>query len=128
MADTGPLYAVRDPDDGRHSRAQDDLVRLGLQNLKVVVPYPALLEAYALVMRKLGVRDAHQFLDEVVRGSFFENPTPEDYKNASWRLLRYQDQKISLVDAVIAEVAERLEIPVWTFDHHFDVMRVDVWR
>jgi predicted nucleic acid-binding protein len=33
-----------------------------------------------------------------------------------------------LVDAVIAEVADRLDAPVWTFDHHFDVMGANVWR
>jgi predicted nucleic acid-binding protein len=128
LADTGPLYAVRDPDDAQHSRAQRELGRLRSQNLKVVVPYPALLEGYTLVMRELGIREAHGFLDEVVRGSLFENPTPEDYRKASLRVLSYEDQDITLVDAVIAEIADRLGTPVWTFDHHFDVMRVDVWR
>jgi predicted nucleic acid-binding protein len=27
-----------------------------------------------------------------------------------------------LFDAVYAALAERLDLPVWTFDHHFDVM------
>jgi hypothetical protein len=31
-------------------------------------------------------------------------------------------------DAVIAEISGRLEAPVWTFDHHFDVIGVKVWR
>jgi predicted nucleic acid-binding protein len=128
LADTGPLYAVRDADDDQHSCAQRELGRLRSQNLKVVVPYPALLESYTLVMRRLGIREAHGFLHEVVRGSFFENPTPEDYRKASLRVLRHEDQDITLVDAVIAEIADRLGTPVWTFDHHFDVMRVDVWR
>jgi predicted nucleic acid-binding protein len=26
------------------------------------------------------------------------------------------------VDAVNAEIADRLGLPVWTYDHHFDVM------
>jgi predicted nucleic acid-binding protein len=128
VADTGPLYAARDPDDDHHACSQDELRLLASQNLKVVVPYPTLLEAYALVLRKLGVQEAHGFLAEVVRGSFFENPTPEDYRKASLRILRYEDQDITLVDAVIAEMADRLGAPVWTFDHHFDVMGTGVWR
>ena len=128
LADTGPLYAVRDPDDDRHSRAQRELGRLISQNLKVVVTYPALLESYSLVMRRLGIREAHGFLDEVLRGSFIENPTPEDYRRAALRVLRYADQDITLVDAVIAEIADRLGTPVWTFDYHFDVMSANVWR
>ena len=59
MADTGPLYAARDPDDTHHFRSQRDLARLQAQNLKVVVSYPALLESYSLIMRKLGNREAH---------------------------------------------------------------------
>jgi uncharacterized protein len=128
LADTGPLYAARDPNDDNHERSQRELRRLILQNLKVVVPYPTLLESYSLVMRELGIRTAHEFLEEVVRGSIFENASSEDFQKASSRVLRYKDQDITLVDAVIAEVADRLDAPVWTFDHHFDVMGANVWR
>ena len=128
LADTGPLYAARDPNDHQHERSQRELRSLRSQNLKFVVPYPALLEGYALVMRKLGIREAHGFLYEVVNGSFLVNPTPEDYRKASLRLLRYEDQNITLVDAVITETADRLGAPAWTFDHHFDVMGAAVWR
>jgi hypothetical protein len=83
------------------------------------VPYPTLPECYSLVMRELGIRTAHEFLEEVVRGSIFENASSEDYQKASLRVLRYKDQDITLVDAVIAEIADRLDAPVWTFDHHF---------
>jgi len=44
------------------------------------------------------------------------------------RLLAYTDQPLSLVDAVLAVVSSRLASPVWTFDHHFDVLRAEVWR
>jgi predicted nucleic acid-binding protein len=96
--------------------------------MKVVVPYPTLLESYSLVMRELGIRTAREFLEEVVRGSIFENASSEDYQKASLRVLRHKDRDITLVDAVIAEVADRLDAPVWTFDHHFDVMGANVWR
>jgi predicted nucleic acid-binding protein len=128
LADTGPLYAARDPDDEQHIRSQSQLGQLAFQNLKVVVPYPTLLESYTLVMRKLGTHSSQEFLKEIVHGSIFENPTPADYRKASSRILRYRDQYVTLVDAVIAEMSVRLEAPVWTFDHHFDVMRVAVWR
>ncbi len=42
--------------------------------------------------------------------------------------LRYQDQDLSLFDAIAAVVSERLSLPVWTYDYHFEVMRVEVWR
>jgi predicted nucleic acid-binding protein len=128
LADTGPLYAARDPSDDCHGRTQDELGRLRTQNLKVVVPYPALLESFSLVMHKLGIREAHWFLDEVVGTSIFENATTEDYRKGSSRVLHYADQDITLVDAVIAEISARLAVPVWTFDHHFELMGTNVWR
>jgi len=62
--------------------------------------------------------------------SIFTNATTEDYQDASVTILPYRNQDISLslFDAVLAAMSDRLEAPVWTFDHHFDVMRVDVWR
>jgi uncharacterized protein len=128
LADTGPLYAARDPDDARHIRSQRELGQLGSQNLKVVVPHPTLLESYSLVMRKLGIDAAHMFLVEIIQGSILENPTPEDYRKAFLSVLQYPDQDITLVDAVIAELGTRLDASVWTFDYHFDVMGARVWR
>jgi predicted nucleic acid-binding protein len=56
------------------------------------------------------------------------NPSSGDYQRAADRVQRFQDQAISLFDAVLAVLAETLDLPVWTFDHQFDVMRVAVWR
>ena len=43
-------------------------------------------------------------------------------------ITHYPDQPITLFDALLAVMSERFDLPVWTFDHHFDVMRVAVWR
>lgn len=65
LVDTGPLYAMRDPDDSRHSRAREELDGLGARGMTAAVPYPVLVEAYSLVLRKLGAREARGFLSEV---------------------------------------------------------------
>ena len=65
VADTGPLYAMWDPDDERHRRATEEIARVGEEGLTVAVPYPVLLEAYTLVMRKLRLDEARGFLDEL---------------------------------------------------------------
>jgi hypothetical protein len=41
---------------------------------------------------------------------------------AYWRGL------LTLFDTVLAAMSDWLEAPVWTFDHHFDVMQANVWR
>jgi predicted nucleic acid-binding protein len=128
LADTGPLYAARDRDDTHHSRAHDELLRLQAENLKVVVPYPILLESYSLVLRKLGSGEAHALLAEVTSTAILTNATTEDYRDASVTILPYRDQDLTLFDTVLAAMSDRLEAPVWTFDHHFDVLRVGVWR
>jgi hypothetical protein len=43
-------------------------------------------------------------------------------------LIGYPDQSITLFDAILATLASPLSLPVWTYDHHCDTMRVDVWR
>jgi predicted nucleic acid-binding protein len=56
------------------------------------------------------------------------NPTPEDYRDAFARVRALGDQDITLFDATVAGLAIRMGLEVWTYDHHFDVMRVPVWR
>jgi predicted nucleic acid-binding protein len=128
LADTGPLYALRDPDDASHGRSREELGRLKAQRLRLVVPFPTLIESYALVQRKLGLAQARSFLRYLVRTTVLITPTEEDHRGAIGRVLRYPDQDISLADALCAEISDRIEAPVWTYDHHFDVMGARVWR
>jgi predicted nucleic acid-binding protein len=128
LADTGPLYAALDRDDTWHSRAQEEIKRLNAAGLDVIVLYSTLLEAYSLVLYKLGKRAAQHWLGDVVGYARLVNPAPEDYQAAGERLRAYPDQQLSLFDTVMAVMSSRLELPVWTHDHHFDVLRVAVWR
>jgi predicted nucleic acid-binding protein len=126
LADTGPLYAALDPDDDNHGRAREDIERLGLDELGVVVAYPTLCESYSLILYRLGISVAHAWMEELRDYASLINPTQDDYGRAAERLLGYGDQGFSMFDAVTATVSERLELPVWTYDHHFDVMQVEV--
>ena len=128
LADAGPLYALRDPDDALHERSREELGRIESQRLRLVVPFPTLIESYALAQRRLGLAQGNSFLRYLVRTIVLLTPTEEDHRGAIRRVLRYPDQDISLADAVLAEVSHRLEAPVWTYDHHFDVMDTRVWR
>jgi predicted nucleic acid-binding protein len=56
------------------------------------------------------------------------NPSAEDYRHAVLRVQSLKDQSITLFDALVATLASRLGLEVWTYDHHFDVMRAVVWR
>jgi predicted nucleic acid-binding protein len=128
LADTGPLYAATDPDDSRHHRSLEEQDLIEVEGLKMFVPYATLQESYGLVLRKLGLNRTHAFLEDLSRTAIFVTPTEDDHRGAIRRVLRYPDQDISLADAILAEVSHRLEAPVWTYDHHFDVMGTRVWR
>jgi predicted nucleic acid-binding protein len=128
LADTGPLYAAVDPDDAHHRRAQRELKRLTRERWGVVVAYPTLLEAYTLVLYRLGKRAASDWLADIVTSVTLMNPEVDDYRDAIQRLARLEDQPITLFDATLAAISVRLELEVWTYDHHFDVMRAAVWR
>ena len=127
IADTGPLYAANDENDEHHERAVRDLQTLARDRREILIPYPTLLEAYSLLLFKLGRTAAIDWLGEVEVASLI-SPIPDDYRQASARVRRLADQTITLVDATLAAMAERSGFEVWTYDHHFDVMRVPVWR
>ncbi len=128
LADTGPLYAAFDPSDQYHIQSQAELQRLAQESLEVIILYPTALEAYSLVLQRLDTQLALIFLESLVTGAELINPTVNDYLIAQYKVTRYPDQRITLFDAVTAVVAVRLNLPVWTYDYHFDVMQVQVWR
>jgi len=127
LADTGPLYAAVDPEDEHHARALQQLRKLASDRRELVVLYSTLLEAYSLILFRLGRDVASGWLTEMTSAALV-NPTPEDYRQAGDRIRALADQSITLFDAVAAVIATRLGLAVWTYDHHFDVMRVPVWR
>jgi predicted nucleic acid-binding protein len=127
LADTGPLYSAVDPHDAHHQRAQHQMQQLARSRREILVSFPTLLEAYSLIMFRLGGKVALRWLTQM-QDAALVNPTLDDYRRASAKLNNYPDQHISFFDATVATLANRLEVEVWTYDHHFDVMRVPVWR
>jgi predicted nucleic acid-binding protein len=128
LADTGPLYALADPSDQFHGRAQSELQSIEKQGMQVAAGYPALCEAHTLVLRRLGGAYARKWLAEMLEGAILFNPEPSDYSIAADRLHRFPDQRITLVDAVTSVMADKLGMIVWSFDRHFTAMRVKLWR
>jgi predicted nucleic acid-binding protein len=128
LADTGPLYALADPSDQFHDRAQRELETIVSRNHSILVVFPVLCEAHTLVLRRLGGRYAASWLSEMLSGSLPVNPDTNDYLDATVGLRKYSDHPITLVDTLLARLTRRQEAPVWTFDRHFVTMRTNVWK
>ena len=118
------FYAALDPHDQYHQRAQEGPERLEQERREVVIAYPILFESYSLVLCRLGKQTVSSWLNDTLQGASFVNPALE----ATDRLRVLVDQRITLFDAMVAVLAQRLGLRVWTYDHHFDVMRVPIWR
>ena len=127
LADAGPLYAAVDPSDLHHQRALRELQRLSNGHCNVIVSFSTLLEVHSLILRRIRPSIAMRWLEEMSAATLI-NPTPEDYRQASARLADFTDQSITLFDATLAILALRNGLTIWTYDHHFEVMRVPVWR
>jgi predicted nucleic acid-binding protein len=127
IADTGPLFAAVDPDDAHHQRAVREIEKLAREKIEVIIAYPTLMEAYTLVLYRLGAKTAFAWLNEMEHATLL-NPTSEDFRQAFLRTQALPDQTISLFDATLAALSKRLNVPVWTYDHHFDLLRAPIWR
>jgi predicted nucleic acid-binding protein len=46
---------------------------------------------------------------------------------AATLILNFQDQSITLFDAVVATMSERLRSAVWTYDRDFEWMGIKRW-
>lgn len=127
LADTGPLYALADPSDQYHTLAHEELDRLIASGQSVAVMFLTLAEAYTLVLRRLGTAYAHQWLQELIDGSVLINPEPRDFFQAFDLIRTFQDQAITVFDAVAAAVGDRLSLAIRTYDRHFDLLRIQRW-
>ncbi|HMB52845.1 MAG TPA: PIN domain-containing protein, partial [Thermoanaerobaculia bacterium] len=117
-----------DPDDRHHQRAREEARRATGEGHSILVASTTLCEAHSLVLRRLGRPAAGRWLDEMRSGSGHLVPTADDVDDAVSLTHRFTDQPITLFDAVAAVLAERLDLQVWTYDHHFDVLGAAVWR
>ena len=90
-----------------------------------MISYSTVVESYSLILRRATPEIALTWLVSIRSTGEVITPTKDDYVNAIQRIQRYCDQPITLVDGVVAMMSQRLRLPVWTCDHHFDIVRID---
>lgn len=128
LGDTGPLYAAFDVSDQLHERARSDFDELAGGAWTVAVTLSVLAEGHRLVLHRLGPEAGRSWLSQTMAGASVLLTSLEDLVAAVETIHHFGAYPLTLTDALSAVTARRFEVPVWTYDHDFDVIGVDVWR
>ena len=123
LLDSGFLFASLNATETEHKSTVQVL-----ENIRepIILPVPAITEVVYLLARDIGNDAAADFTKSLATTPLtLENPTPEDYHRAAEFLTQYADARLDFVDALIAAMAERLNITrVLTLDRRdFQLIR-----
>ncbi len=127
LVDSGPLYVQVDRDDEHHLQARDEMTEVARGGWLITAIVPTIQETHRLILYRLGRHVASIWISEINRRATIVAPARADYDLACARLAQYPDQDITLADALLATMSLHRQVPVWTYDHHFDILGAQRW-
>lgn len=114
LVDTTPVVAAIHSGDSAHEMAKAAMRKL---RRDAVLPSPVLVEADHLIRARSGPKAARLFLRAVARGHHeVAYMTANLLRRATELDDKYADLKLGLVDTSVMAIAERHEMPIFTFD------------
>ena len=120
FADTSFLVALLDEDDSKHADAVRLWRRAEAERLSVITSNYVVLEACAVLQRRLGIPAMRRLVRQILEPVALEWVTREDHERAVESLLVADRRSLSLVDCVSFEVMRRLDVrECLAFDRHF---------
>lgn len=120
LVDTSALLAILDRDDRYHDDATLVWRRLVLQNEPVICTNYVIVEAIALVQRRLGLAAVRRLLQDLIPWLSIEWVQPEVHEVAISALLAANRRGLSIVDCVSFEVARRKRVSaIFAYDRDF---------
>ena len=120
FVDTSFLVALLDEDDPKYADAQRLWRRADAERLSVLTSNYVVLEACAVLQRRLGVPAMRKLVRQILEPVALEWVTTDDHERAVEALLVADRRSLSLVDCVSLEVMRRLGIrECLAFDQHF---------
>lgn len=122
------MFALVDPSGQYYERAQREREDLAKGGWAIALASITLLETHRLIVQNLGVRRARTWLTEAARSFETVVPVADDYNAAVAVALRYADQDLTLFDTLLYVLSQQLSAPIWTYDHHFDILRAARWQ
>ncbi len=120
FVDTSALYALLDADDANYGRSAGVWGKLMGSDENVVTTNYVLVETFALLQNRLGIKAVREFQENIVSILHVEFVTPEIHRLGTVALLAAARRGLSLVDCVSFEVMRESHIKsAFTFDGHF---------
>lgn len=121
IIDTSSLFALFDNSDQYHQKAANCLHQLANLHLPLWVSNFTIAESHRRILQSFGPRRAFQFLQLFDNGDVtVERALVIDEEQAKTYLSKYDDQDISLNDAISFAIMKRLGIgKAFSFDIHF---------
>jgi predicted nucleic acid-binding protein len=114
VVDTGPLVSGVDRRDPAHEMAKTALRKL---RRTAVLPSTVLVEADHLIRARVGIEAAQMFLRSIVDGHHeVAYMTSGLLQRAAEFDARYAGLNLGYVDASVMAIAERHDMPIFTFD------------
>lgn len=121
FVDTSALLAVLDADESRHREAVRIWRALLEDGTLLLTTNYVVVEAVAIVQRRLGIEAAATLLDEILTPIEVEWVTRDDHAAAAAALLAARRTALSFVDCTSFQVMRRLGISsAFVFDRHFE--------
>ena len=120
FVDTSFLVALLDEDDPKYADALRLWRRVEAERLSVLTSTYVVLEACAVLQRRLGVPAMRKLVRQILEPVALEWVTRDDHERAVEALLVADRRSLSLVDCVSFEVMRRLNVrECLAFDQHF---------
>jgi hypothetical protein len=114
LVDTAPVVAAIHEGDSAHEMAKTAMRTL---RRSAVLPSPVLVEADHLIRSRVGASAARAFLKAVVEGVHeVAYVTAGTARRATELDEKYANLNLGLVDTCVMAIAERREMPIFTFD------------
>jgi predicted nucleic acid-binding protein len=121
FVDSSAYLALLAQDDEHHEEAIGLLDSLAARHYRQLTTKILLVEAHALILSTLGIKEGQAFLREMEEShTTVIRVRASDEERAREIIYRYGDKDFSLADAISFVVMERLQIThAFTFDRHF---------
>ena len=131
LIDTGYLIGLTVPRDQYHDQAKRVLSELRRRRVPVRCPLGSALELQRALLytKPPRVEAARQTVEGVLRAYPLVMPSEEDVRSGMEGLARFNDQAISLTDAITASMARREGLAVLTFDvRHYSLLGAELYE